>query len=264
MILGANSFDFDAVKASVPGVTGRRIYRDEINYIPQAWPCPEDHVTLSFRPEPTELLAGHLDAKIKHLISTVTSAEKAQLTCWHEAGSIVGRAVPSAPTGIWYPSYITADIMRRVHDYMMKLCEGTHVSYGINIDGSAVHLRPWLTAVGWYGADIYDGPSFRYNHDMTKPIEPARVASQLGELLTVAKELTGKKAPQVNVLETNARDSRMRPVWFAVIGAWLANNGGRRLLTHWASDGPMSGPWLPGDSATISALRSILATHGAG
>lgn len=260
MILGANTDDFDAFAAVVPGSTGRRIFRDEISYIPGAWPHPEDHVTLSLRPEPSALLAGHLDAQIRHLLSTVAKPGQ-RLTCWHEAGSIVGRAVPTAPTGLWYPSYITPGTMRMVHAHMMGLCRDTNVSYGIIIDGSATALRQWLTRVDWYGADIYDGPSFRFNHDLKMGIEPARVASQLNELVAVGKELTGK-APRIDICESNSRDDWMRPAWFTIVASWLAAHGGGRLLTHWAQDGPMSGPWLPGDHATIAALRKILVLHG--
>lgn len=252
MILGTNSFFFDDFAAAVPGSTGRRVYRDQVDYVPSAWPYPEDHVTMSLRPNLAKLLAGQFDEQIKHLCSTVTAAEKAQLTIWHEAGSIVGR-----DGYVWTP-----DQMRRAHDHMMRLCAGTNVSYGINIDGSAVRLRPWLTAVDWYGADIYDGPAFRYNHDLKKGIDPDSVASQLGELRQAARQLTGKKFPQIDVCESNARDAWMRPPWFRIVADWLAQNGGRRLLTHWADDGPMSGPWLPHDAPTINALRGIISKYG--
>ncbi len=252
MILGANSDFFDDFAAAVPGAIGRRVYRDQPDYIPPAWPFPDDYVTLSIRPNLERLLTGGHDEHLRHLLSTVTAPEKAQLTIWHEAGSIHGRG-----GYVWTPGQ-----MRRAHEYMQKLCSGTNVSYGINIDGSAVKLRPWLAAVDWYGADIYDGPAFRYGHDMRKGIDPDSVASQLGELRDAARELTGKSAPQIDIPETNGPDAWMRPAWFRVVAGWLARNGGRRLLTHWAVGGPMSGPWMPHDVPTIRALQGILTKYG--
>jgi hypothetical protein len=59
-----------------------------------------------------------------------------------------------------------------------------------------------------------------------------------------------------------------RPSWFAAVYGWLAGysaeNGGRALgyWSYWRTDagiGSLSGPWLPGDAATIAALTRIAA-----
>lgn len=51
-----------------------------------------------------------------------------------------------------------------------------------------------------------------------------------------------------------------RKCYFNEIASRLANQtrrGPRCFLTFWNPTGPLSGPWLPGDTATINALKNI-------
>lgn len=68
--------------------------------------------------------------------------------------------------------------------------------------------------------------------------------------------------PTVCEHEDSRCEQSGEPRVFAVFG-WLKGyqlaNGGRALgyWSYWNPTGPLSGPWLPADTATIAALNSI-------
>lgn len=68
--------------------------------------------------------------------------------------------------------------------------------------------------------------------------------------------------PRITVPETNSPHPRRRPEWFAAVADWLASNGGRRMMSFSKEDGPLSGPWLPDDTATIDALNALMTKYG--
>jgi hypothetical protein len=250
IIFGCNAGVYDAVNDAVPGTIGCRSYRDEVNFIPAAWPGkPGSKSLVSLRPHPDDLLSGALDDKIRGLLAV--AAPGAELTVWHEAGSLE------------YPSYITPASVRQMHVHMHNLCAPTIVRYGVIIIGSPASLNDWVPftpyAMDWYGFDIYMTKHFTnangaVNHD--------RLLRRMDDMLALARERTGRRWPQLVVGEANTPDSRRRPEWFTAIAEWLVNHGGRRMHTFWKPGGKVGGAWLPDDTATISALRNLMAKHG--
>ena len=65
------------------------------------------------------------------------------------------------------------------------------------------------------------------------------------------------------IAETNSNVEARRPYWFSAVFGWLKSyqlaHAGRALgyWSYWHPGGPLSGPWVPTDTATISALTSI-------
>lgn len=210
---------------------------------------PGSKSLVSLRPHPRDLLRGVLDNQIRDLLAVATPG--AELTVWHEAGSLT------------YPSYITPTSVRQMHVHMHDLCRPTPVRYGTVINGSTPTLQNWIPfkpyGMDWYGMDIYMTAHFTkadgtVNHD--------RVKERMNGMLALARERTGLRWPQIVVPETNSPHQNRRAEWFTAVADWLANNGGRRMLTFWKPGGTAGGPWLPDDTATIRALRNLIAKYG--
>src|SRR5215467_12660086 len=163
--------DWVANAPSPDGKNSERRYFDTINYIPKDWAtaaCHSNYVTMSIRPNPDDLLHNNtipdngsgyttLDGQIKHLLSTCPN--HAELTAWHEAQS---------DNPLHYPTYITADNIRAIHQHVQHLCsntpdaDGGRVKYGSILTGPVSSNVSWLgQGLDWYGIDIYDGAAFR-------------------------------------------------------------------------------------------------------
>ena len=225
-----------------------RAYRDEYNVIPAVWPAkpavPDARVTLSIRPVPSDLLAGRLDDQLTSLIAAAPQGVK--LSAWHEASNLDG-----------YPDYISAATMSAVHEYMQGLCRGSNVRYGSIICAVPSKTKAWMgTNLDWYGLDVYDFSEGQFR-DWGGWLSKPKLFARLGDMLETCRELTGQESPDVDICETNSPRPRHRPEWFALLAEWLDGNGGGRLQGFWNPSGALSGPWLPDDSRTIGALRSI-------
>lgn len=250
IIFGCNANVYEDLNEVVPGSIGCRSYRDKVNDIPTVWPgMPGSKSLVSLRPHPDDLLSGALDQQIRALLAV--AAPGAQLTVWHEAGMLD------------YPPYITPASVRQMHVKMHNLCAPTPVGYGVIICGNPAEMQVWIPrvpyAMDWYGIDVY------MTDYMTKPdgtVYHERLKRRLDDMLDLARDRTGQTWPRIVVPETNSPHPSRRPEWFTAIADWLAAKGGRRMLAFWKVDGPLSGPWLPNDTATINALRRLVAKYG--
>lgn len=261
IILGCNAGIFNEVTSVVPGTTGCRSYRDAVNFIPTVWPGIEGatRTLVSLRPHPDDLLSGALDDQILALLAV--AARGAQLTVWHEAGNLYRSGA--------FP-YITPRTVRQMHVKMHSLCKqaGTGVGYGCVIYGTIDDMANWIPysphALDWYGIDLYDnlnsnnGSSFR-NADGS--LNDTKIISYLHEFLQLARDRTGLTWPRIVIAECNSPILEHRPLWFTYLADWLYHNGGRRLYMFFKDGGPSSGPWLPDDTATISALNEIVSNY---
>lgn len=248
--IGSNSKVFEAMREA--GIDARtfRAYRDRYNFIPTVWPCkesvPDARVTLSIRPMPGDLLAGRLDDQLTALIAAAPPGVK--LSAWHEASNLPGYRDAD---------FVTAPAMSAVHEYLQRLCRGSNVRYGSIICAVPSQAKDWMgTSLDWYGLDIYDFGEGQFR-DWHGGLSKARLFARLDDMLQTCRELTGLDSPEIDICETNSPRAPHRAEWFMLLAEWLAANGGQRLLTFWNPSGSLSGPWLPDDEKTISALRSI-------
>jgi hypothetical protein len=251
ILVGSNSRVFDPMLAAGIGVRTFRAYRDQYNFVPTVWPAkdsvPAATVTLSIRPVPADLLAGRLDDQLGAFIAAAPPGVK--LSAWHEASNLEG-----------YPDYVTAESMTAVHQYMQQLCRGSNVRYGSIICAVPSATKTWMGAsLDWYGLDIYDFPEGQFR-SLGGALSRRKLFERLDDMLETCRELSGRDAPEIDICETNSPRLRYRAEWFTLLAEWLQANGGERLQTFWNPSGSLSGPWLPDDQATISALREIAET----
>jgi hypothetical protein len=99
----------------------------------------------------------------------------------------------------------------------------------------------------FYGLDIYE------------PCRPG-VMNALDEWR--ANVTAFQPDPVLCIAETNTSTPARRPFWFSAIFGWLKayeqmGSGVAAMCTYWNPGGPLSGPWLPDDDATIEALSLI-------
>jgi hypothetical protein len=242
VVIGANEPWFLDVHEAVPAARCRRYYYGTHDYIPARWPTSTNAASesVSIRPVPSSLLSGRLDAKLTAFIGSAPPGSF--LTAWHEAGNLAG-----------YPAYINPRNMRAVHRYMNRLCQGTNVSYGPILCMHPDKMPPWLVpGMGWYGLDIYDWPEFHFPGGGVLDIH-GRLWPRLSRWKAVIRKVSGHRNPELAICETNAKNPSHRPKWMLAVARWMAENGGRRMLTYWSPRGV--GPWLPQDRAVILALR---------
>jgi len=260
--LGANSDYFGRVKAVVPGLVGRRVYRDD-GTLPEVWPgtqegsagnfWPGQRVIYSVRPDPTELIAGNLDAQVRALVATAPPG--ACLTSYHEAGALDhGQAYSS----------VSHQAMRDVHIRMHDLCQGSNVAYGTITCGPPAQMYRWVPGPGypmdWYGVDIWDGPNWRA--DASAPLNVPALHARLDQNLQYAQNGSGQAHPVLHVPETNSQYPAKRAEWLECIAEWMSQNGGQIMCTHWDADGPLSGDFPVSDEVLIAALNEIVAQYG--
>jgi hypothetical protein len=251
--LGSNSHYLDILKAAGIAATARRVYRDD-GTLPQFWPgtqagtdnwWPGQHVIYSLRPSPDDVLAGHLDVQIKALVAQAPPGSF--LTIWHEAGTLD------------YPGLVDWKL-RQAHVHMHELCKGSPVAYGVIICGPPAEKFAWVPMpdypMDWYGVDIYDGPHYRLEDGS---LCLTKLYGRLDEFLAMARERSGQRWPVLTVPETNSSVQARRPEWFTAVTDWVRGHNGRHVCTFWNPTGPLSGDWVPGDTATIDALITLAA-----
>lgn len=213
--------------------------------IPATWPQPiaGNSSVVGFYtlyPHPDSLLAGKLDASIKTLVKS--APPKSMLTAYAEADGDAAAGGQFAPLGL------TPAKLQAVHARMHALCANAHVRYGSVTCGYIASSLGWSApGLDFYGLDIYE------------PCPPG-IMNALNEW---RENVTAfQPDPLLCIAETNTSTPARRPFWFSAIFGWLKaydQTGGRvpAMCTYWNPGGPLSGPWLPGDEATIEALTSI-------
>ncbi len=251
VLLGCNSKIFDPMREAGINVQTFRAYRDKYNFIPTVWPSKESvpgaRVMLSIRPVPDDLLAGRLDDPLRSLIASAPPGVK--LSAWHEASNLKA-----------YPPHIKhGPTMSAVHEYMQRLCQGSNVLYGSIICAVPSKVRAYMgRGLDWYGLDIYDFPEGQFRK-WNGGLARDKLFARLDDMLATSRDLSGVGSPQIHICETNSPRTEHRGEWFTLLAEWMAAHGGGCLETFWKPDGPLSGPWLPDDASTISALRAIAA-----
>jgi hypothetical protein len=249
LVVGANAKVWPLLAAVAPGTSGVRQYHDEFGTIPARWPVnpgPAAQPLLSLRPLPGPLFAGDYDKAVPQLCET--ALPDAMLASWHEAGGSL--------RGYEGLTWMTPETMRRIHVKMHDLCKGTGVLYGTVTIGPAHAVAKWIPGAAhpmdFYADDLYQFPS------LSRPDGSIKVGATLQRIRDFANLAADRSDnPRVVIAETNTPHVEHRAEWFDLVGWQLARYCGVRMLTFWRDDGPLSGPWLPDDTAVIGALTEL-------
>lgn len=210
--------------------------------IPERWPSLPAGVAgfYTLYPNPDELLAGKLDGRLREFLAGAQPGS--MLTAYAEADGAPAAGGQFASLGLTQPK-LTA-----VHARMQALCANAHVRYGSVTCGYNAAALGWSArGLDFYGLDIYE------------PCSPG-IINALNEWR--ANVSAFQPDPVLCIAETNTSTPARRPFWFSAIFGWLKaydqmGGGVTAMCTYWNPGGPLSGPWLPDDEATIEALSSI-------
>jgi hypothetical protein len=225
-------------------VNGKMVWPSVNGPIPATWPeLPAGKVGFyTIYPNPDQLLAGRLDARLRAFIRSAPQ-QGGVLTAYAEADARPGEGGQFAPLGL------ARARLHQVHAHLQALCHGSRVKYGAVLCGvSPAHVAFAIPGLDFYALDWYDAPDpplFQALNQWRHNIE------------------TIQRSPVLAIAETNSNVPARRPYWFSAVFGWLKGyqleNGGRALgyWSYWHPLGPLSGPWLPDDIATIAALNSI-------
>jgi hypothetical protein len=212
--------------------------------IPAAWPTlPAGKVGFyTIYPNPTQLLAGELDTQLKAFIGSVP-AQGGVLTAYAEADADYGKGGQFAPAGL------TQDLLYQVHAHLHNLCKGTPVKYGAVFCGvTQQNVAFAIPGLDFYALDWYDSWT---------PV----LFEGLNEWAENVAAL--QPYPVLAIAETNSNVEARRPFWFSSVYGWLRSYQVAHpdevlgFWSYWNQAGPLSGPFLPNDTATIAALTSI-------
>jgi hypothetical protein len=223
-------------------VNGKVVWPSVNGPIPERWPSLPAGVAgfYTLYPNPDELLAGKLDEKLQAYLAGAQPGS--MLTTYAEADADASTGGQFAPLGL------TAAKLRDVHARMQALCANAHVRYGSVACGYGAPALGWSArGLDFYGLDIYE------------PCRPG-IMNALNQWRTNVSAF--QPDPVLCIAETNTSTPARRPFWFSAIFGWLkaseqTGGGVAAMCTYWNPGGPLSGPWLPGDEATIEALSSI-------
>ena len=230
---GVNENHYQDVAPYVKPLTIERTFKA----LAPAWPVMQSNKTMpsiwSPRPDPAKLLAGDYDTTIRDAL--LITPPGSYMTTWHEA----------SVSGISYQTAV------QVQKYMHRLVHSVtdKVPYGnITLPGDSPHWD--APGMDWYGLDVYD---FHENNQATRALNYWYYRP--GSVRTTAPTL---------ITETNTNIVANRPSWFTQVYEWLASAPpGWAMCMFWNPGGHWSGPWLPGDTATISTLNQIAAEAAA-
>lgn len=246
---GATLAAYPKLHAAVPQAVGLRMYIDRENHFPPVWPTPYPGawMTLSMRPNPSDLLSGKLDDQFRAVIDSAPA--HSELTFWHE--NTTGN-----PLG--YPPYVNnARAAVQMQHYGHSLCRGTQVRFGAITCGPAMQQVGWLApGLDWYGDDLYEFPQLRGPNDT---MSQANLLARLESNLEAWRITSGSNWPSIRICETNSPFDSHRRRWFTWMAQWLAGHNGSRMLTYWNPNagivqGGLSGPWPP-SQAVVGQLR---------
>jgi hypothetical protein len=240
---------YNGFHATDPLAVGARWYFSTVNQFPPAWPNTTTHMTLSLRPEPSDLFAGKLDGQLKAVIDSAPA--HSELTFWYQNTSNNPLHYP--------PDVNNARTSRRMQEYGLKLCQGTNVLFGVITVGPAADQVNWMAPdLDWYGDDLYEFANLRGpNNTFSK----AKVTARLHQNLHAWQKVTGREAPAIRICETNSPYDSHRSAFFTTIADFLARHNGNRMLTFWnakggLAHGGLSGPWPPSRSV-VKTLTSL-------
>jgi len=248
VLLGSNRGVFARFNAAMPAGILRacRVYYDTVNQFPTAWPnkLPGACLTLSLRPNPSDLLSGRLDTKLRAIIDS--GPAHSQLTFWHENE-------PGNP--LRYPrSVCNATTAVEMQKYGQHLCTGTQVRFGVIICAPAIQIESWIASkLDWYGIDQY---LFNPKYVLNDRVDVKKLYRHLANQKSVFQHKSGLKNPQMVFPETNAIPAEHQMTWFTVMAEWAAANDCHRLETFWDGKQGLSGTWPP-SRGVIDRLRYL-------
>jgi hypothetical protein len=212
--------------------------------IPATWPAlPAGKVGFyTIYPNPAQLLAGQLDAQLNAFIASAP-VQGGVLTAYAEADASPGAGGQFAPAGL------AQDTLFRVHAHLHALCAGSRVKYGAVFCGVTPQSVGFaVPGLDFYALDWYD----TWEPSLFEALNQWRVSV-----------CAIQPSPVLAIAETNSKVPARRPYWFSAVFSWLKSyqleTHGLTLgyWTYWNPTGPLSGPFLPADIATIGALTSI-------
>lgn len=251
IVFGSDRSGYAGLHDAAPLAVGLRWYFNDENEFPSAWPTPfpGTHMTLSLRPNPSDLFSGKLDGRLEAIIHS--APPHSELTFWHE--NTTGNPLK-------YPQYVNnAHTAIRMQKYGKKLCQGTKVLFGVITVGPVIYQRDWIArGLDWYGDDLYEFPKLR-NPNGT--FSKKKVVARLNQNLRAWRKVTHKQSPAIRICEANSPYDAHRSEFFTTIAHWLAGHNGNRMLTYWnprggLAQGGLSGAWPPG-KPVISRLTSL-------
>jgi hypothetical protein len=223
-----------------------RVYYDTENHFPAAWPSklPGVWLTLSLRPNPSDLLSGRLDTKLRAVINSAPA--HSQLTFWHEnePGNPLryARSVCNAATAV------------EIQQYGQQLCVGSKAQFGVIICAPAVQIESWIAPkLDWYGMDQY---LFNPKYVLNDRVDVKKLYRHLANQKSVFQHKSGLKNPQLVFPETNAIPAEHQMTWFTVMAEWAGANDCHRLETFWDGKQGLSGRWPP-SRGVIDRLRYL-------
>jgi hypothetical protein len=223
---------------------GKMVWPSVNGPIPATWPAlPAGKVGFyTIYPNPDKLLAGELDTALRAFIGSAP-AQGGVLTAYAEADASPGGGGQFAPLGL------TQAKLHQVHAHLQALCHGSRVKYGAVFCGvSPASVAFAVPGLDFYALDWYD----TWNPALFEAL------SQWRRSVSAIQP-----SPVLAIAETNSKVPARRPYWFSAVFGWLKGyqleNGGRALgyWSYWNPIGPLSGPWLPNDTATIATLNSM-------
>ena len=224
-------------------VDGKTVWPSINGPIPAAWPTlPAGKVGFyTIYPNPTQLLAGDLDAQLKAFIGSAPE-QGGVLTAYAEADASYGEGGQFAAVGL------TQATLCRVHAHLQALCKGTRVKYGAVFCGVGPESVAFaIPGLDFYALDWYDTWSRRCSRRSPSG-RPMSARCSRTRCLPSPRPTPRRGAPPV-LVHGGVRVAEELPAgapgW--VLGYW----------SYWHAGGPLSGPWVPDDTATIAALTSI-------
>jgi len=153
---------------------------------------------------------------------------------------------------------MTADRIRTIQNRMLEIKHSMSPVPFVAI--GAIGFHQWYKARDYmaFGLDFYAVDLYRTEFDKQQAI------AVLNEYHRgILRDNKADKQRPISVCECNAHDYIYRPCYFRAIAHWIANQSydsafpTRCFHTFWRKDGKSSGPFLDGDTNTISALRDI-------
>jgi hypothetical protein len=241
-VFGMNSRQWSSINSALGGrVRGERCYappRTGTDGVPAHWFRAASSVRRlvgSFKPNVSAVLSGKLDAELHALAHQVPSPHI--VTAWHEGEE------PNSGSGF------TAAQLQAFHAHVAPIFKNAGKKYVQILGSYSIHTRgkelpAWVSPhVDAVYLDGYQRVTGVTPHDIFSPME---------EAITKA---VGKKMPR-GITETNSAFPSKRPAWFGAAWNYAMENHHEVFLTFWNADFP----WLAGDHATITKLRSISQT----
>lgn len=237
-VFGVNQIWWSTVNAAIGGgIKGERCECPPPS-VPSSWFRTGSSVTTavgSFRPNIEAVLAGDLDAQLRAFAAKVPRG--CAVTVWHEGEE-------AGPHG----AHVPPATLRNLHAHCHSIFQAAGAKY-VQIVGCysqftrGKNLSSYISPV--VDAVYLDG----YQYHAQETFDD--VFAVPAQAITAA---CGQSMPR-GITETNTHNVNGRPAWFSDGYAYAQANQHEVYFCFWTTGKFLS--WLPGDSATIAALKKI-------